>query len=89
MRLDLAGQACLQRHAEGIGRTESGWERWCDAAKCSCAFGCPSKCYPEGATGSSGSHPVIDKGFPGIAFGFGDYKFHVRRVDVFLQEGIG
>lgn len=26
LRLDLAGQACLQRNAEEIGRTDPGWE---------------------------------------------------------------
>lgn len=57
--------------------------------------GCASdKCQSEVATRSSGPHPVLDKGIPNIACGFGDYQFHVRSADqgysdAFLQERTG
>ncbi|KAF1567730.1 S-adenosyl-L-methionine-dependent tRNA 4-demethylwyosine synthase, partial [Eudyptes schlegeli] len=39
------------------------------------------KAKSEVATRSSGPHPVLDKGIPNIACGFGDYQFHVRSAD--------
>ena len=92
MRLDLAGQGCLQRNAEETGRTDPMVGR---SRRQLCVLGCATdKCQPEVPTTFAGCHPVLGKGVPNIARGFGDDQFCVRNAhqgytDTFLQERTG
>lgn len=83
MGLDLAGQACLQRHAEGINRTDSGGRD--DVTQPNAVVAIPltsvSQKLPQGLLGLIKLWiKVFQK-----ACGFGDYHFHARSADVFRR----